>query len=171
MFRAFGVVSYEDVLAHCRLDDDDDTVNRYKDDLMFSCCVDEGVATQEQALMRIGKLRTREVDDNSPQALIKSGVDFLADRFFRHLGVGHHPDFMHKKLAFLAYMTNAQLHIMAGIDTPTSRKSFEYRRLVLVREVMQMTFTPGTFSGSSFPLLPLPLLLLSFSSSSFHFGN
>ena len=88
-------------------------------------------------------MKTDEYGDNSPEALLKSGADYLADRFFRHLGIGHNPIYMHKKLAFLSYLVNSELHLMAGLKMPTARKSFGFRRLVLVREVMQMTFTPA----------------------------
>jgi len=143
MFRAFGIMTIEEIEKYVFLMDTPEVFAKYRDELRYSCKADEGVNTQHEALLRIGKLKTKSGETLTPHELAKQGKYFLQHRMYRHLGIEDSLKTWKAKLMFMSLIVNQQLKRLVDINNATKREHFENRHVVIPREVLRMTARSG----------------------------
>ena len=126
VFRALGILSDKDIITTCLLD-----LEKYESmmDLFIPSVHDAGgILTQQTALMYIAtftKINT-----------VTYVMEVLADYFLPHIGETNYL----KKAYFLGYMVFRLLSVHNGMEQPTDRDNFKYKRIELVGSLMNELF-------------------------------
>jgi DNA-directed RNA polymerase II subunit RPB2 len=126
LFRALGIISDKQIITMCLLD-----INKY-DSLvdLFAPSVHDagGIMTQRLALKYIANLTKGKTVSNAQE--------ILADYFLPHIG---EVNFTHKAY-YLGYMVFRLLSVYSGLEPPTDRDNFKFKRLELVGSLVNDLF-------------------------------
>jgi len=126
VFRALGVISDKSIIEICLLD-----LDTYESmlDLFIPSIHDAGsIMTQKQALEYIGLLTKGKKD--------YSALHILSDYFLPHIG---ETNFL-EKAYYLGYIVFRLLSVYTGLEPPTDRDNYKYKRLELVGDLMSQLF-------------------------------
>ena len=126
VFRALGVISDKKIIETCLLD-----IEKYEHlvDLFIPSVHDAGgILTQRTALKYIASLTKGKT--------ISHAQEILADYFLPHVGETNYID----KAYYLGYITHRLLSVYTGVDEPTDRDNFKYKRIELVGSLMYDLF-------------------------------
>ena len=126
LFRALGIISDKQIITMCLLD-----LEKYESlvDLFEPSVHDAGgIMTQRNALKYIANLTKYKTTDNA--------LEILADYFLPHVG---ELNFI-QKAYFLGYMVKEMLLVHVGINPPTDRDNYKYKRLELVGSLLNDLF-------------------------------
>ena len=126
VFRALGVISDKKIIETCLLD-----IEKYEHlvDLFIPSVHDAGgILTQRTALKYIASLTKGKT--------ISHAQEILADYFLPHVGETNYID----KAYYLGYITHRLLSVYTGVDEPTDRDNFKYKRIELVGSLMYELF-------------------------------
>jgi DNA-directed RNA polymerase II subunit RPB2 len=126
VFRALGVISDKQIITSCLLD-----IEKYEHlvDLFIPSVHDAGgILTQRTALKYIASLTKGKT--------ISHAQEILADYFLPHVGETNYID----KAYYLGYITHRLLSVYTGVDEPTDRDNFKYKRIELVGSLMYELF-------------------------------
>ena len=126
VFRALGVISDKDIITTCLLD-----LEKYESmiDLFIPSVHDAGgILTQQTALMYIATF--------TKISSVTYVMEVLADYFLPHIGETNYL----KKAYFLGYMVFRLLSVHNGMEPPTDRDNFKYKRIELVGSLMNELF-------------------------------
>ena len=126
VFRALGVISDKKIIETCLLD-----IEKYEHlvDLFIPSVHDAGgILTQRTALKYIASLTKGKT--------ISHAQEILADYFLPHVGETNYMD----KAYYLGYITHRLLSVYTGVDEPTDRDNFKYKRIELVGSLMYELF-------------------------------
>jgi DNA-directed RNA polymerase II subunit RPB2 len=126
LFRALGVISDKQIITMCLLD-----LEKYETlvDLFEPSVHDAGgILTQRNALKYIANLTKYKTTENV--------LEILADYFLPHVGELNFT----QKAYFLGYMVKELLSVYAGIQPPTDRDNFKFKRLELVGSLVNDLF-------------------------------
>jgi DNA-directed RNA polymerase II subunit RPB2 len=126
VFRALGIVSDRAIIQMCLLN-----LDRYEDMIdLFIPSVHDGasIMTQQVALKYISSLTKWKT--------ISYVHEILADYFLPHIGEINYI----QKAYFLGYMVFRLLCVSQGIEKPTDRDNFKYKRIELVGSLLHDLF-------------------------------
>ena len=118
LFRALGIISDKQIITMCLLD-----LDKYESLIdLFEPSVHDagGIMNQRNALKFIANLTKTKTTENA--------LEILSDYFLPHVG---ELNFM-QKAYFLGYMVKRLLSVYSGIEIPTDRDNFKFKRLELV---------------------------------------
>jgi len=128
VFRALGVLSDRDIIAHCLLD-----LDKYEDmiDLFIPSVHDAStIFTQRNALKYIAS-HIKNGGETTTHALM-----ILSDYFLPHIGETNYKT----KAYYLGYIVFRMLSIHTGLESPTDRDNFKYKRIELVGSLLYDLF-------------------------------
>jgi DNA-directed RNA polymerase II subunit RPB2 len=126
LFRALGIVSDKQIITMCLLD-----LEKYETLIdLFEPSVHDagGIMTQRNALKYIANLTKYKTTENA--------LEILADYFLPHVG---ELNFV-QKAYFLGYMVKEMLLVHVGINAPTDRDNYKFKRLELVGSLLNDLF-------------------------------
>jgi len=126
VFRALGVISDKDIITKCLLD-----IEKYEHVVdLFTPSVHDagGILTQQTALKYIASFTKGKT--------ISHAQEILSDYFLPHVGETNYID----KAYYLGYITQRLLSVYTGVDDPTDRDNFKYKRIELVGTLMYELF-------------------------------
>jgi len=126
LFRALGIVSDKQIITMCLLD-----LEKYESLIdLFEPSVHDagGIMTQRNALKYIANLTKYKTTENA--------LEILADYFLPHVGELNFT----QKAYFLGYMVKEMLLVHAGINPPTDRDNYKFKRLELVGSLLNDLF-------------------------------
>ena len=126
VFRALGVISDKDIITRCLLD-----IEKYEHlvDLFIPSVHDAGgILTQHTALKYIASFTKGKT--------ISHAQEILSDYFLPHVGETNYID----KSYHLGYITHRLLSVFTGVEEPTDRDNFKYKRIELVGSLMYELF-------------------------------
>jgi DNA-directed RNA polymerase II subunit RPB2 len=126
VFRALGILSDKTIIETCLLD-----LDKYEHmiDLFIPSVHDAGgILTQELALEYIASLTKGKRTEHA--------LEILADYFLPHVG---EVNFSEKAL-FLGNMVQRMLFVYNGLEEPTDRDNFKYKRIELVGSLLYDLF-------------------------------
>lgn len=126
VFRALGILSDRKIIETCLLD-----MDKYEHmvDLFIPSVHDAGsFTTQALALEYIASLTKGMRTEHA--------LEILADYFLPHIGEVNYTE----KAFYLGYMVFRLLSVYTGLETPTDRDNFKYKRLELVGSLMYELF-------------------------------
>uniref|UniRef100_A0A6C0DRM1 DNA-directed RNA polymerase n=1 Tax=viral metagenome TaxID=1070528 RepID=A0A6C0DRM1_9ZZZZ len=126
LFRALGVLTDKQIISMCLLD-----MDKYESmvDLFIPSVHDAGgIMTQRDALNYIAILTKGKT--------IINVLEILSDYFLPHVGEVN----FYKKAYYLGYLTFRLLSVYTGLETPTDRDNFKYKRIELVGSLMSDLF-------------------------------
>ena len=126
VFRALGIVTDRAIIEMCLLDTD-----KYEHmiDLFIPSVYDAGsITTQRLALEYIASLTKGK--------RIEHALEILADYFLPHIGEANY----NEKAYFLGYTVFRLLAVYTGLEPPTDRDNFKYKRMELVGSLMGELF-------------------------------
>jgi DNA-directed RNA polymerase II subunit RPB2 len=126
LFRALGILSDKDIIQMCLLD-----MNKYEHmlDLFAPSVHDAGaIMTQSAALKYIASLTKGKRKENA--------MEILSDYFLPHIGEVNFSE----KAYYLGHMVFKLLSVYTGLEPPTDRDNFKYKRLELVGSLMYDLF-------------------------------
>ena len=115
VFRAMGIISDKDIITMCLLD-----LDKYEDmlDLFVPSVHDAGaVLSQRVAIDYIAMLTKGKTKAHA--------LEILSDYFFPHIG---EVNFIQKSY-YLGYVVFRLLKVYTGIDEPTNRDNFKFKRI------------------------------------------
>lgn len=118
VFRALGIISDRSIIEICLLD-----MEKYEHmiDLFIPSVHDAGaIMTQRLALEYIASLTKGK--------RIEHALEILADYFLPHIGEVNYTE----KAYYLGYMVFRLLAVHTGLEPPTDRDNFKYKRMELV---------------------------------------
>jgi len=125
VMRALGVISDKEIIEYCLLD-----IEKNKDllELFRPCVHDAGmIFTQQAALGYIAQLTKGKSNSHT--------MEILMNYFLPHIG---ELNFKQKAL-YLGYIVNRLLRVVTGVEKPTNRDSYLYKRIevsgMLIREL------------------------------------
>jgi len=125
VMRALGVISDKEIIEYCLLD-----IENNKDFLeMFRPCVHDAgmIFTQQAALGYIAQLTKGKSNSHT--------MEILMNYFLPHIG---ELNFKQKAL-YLGYIVNRLIRVATGVEKPTNRDSYLYKRIevsgMLIREL------------------------------------
>ena len=118
LFRALGITSDKDIIRTCLLDLDKNNV--FVDLFIPSVHDAEGILTQQNALYFISLL--------TKWKSIAYVHEILHDYFLPHVGEGNYQE----KAYFLGHMVFRMLSVHLGLEAPTDRDNFKYKRVEVV---------------------------------------
>ena len=126
VFRALGVLSDKDIITMCLLDlDKYDTLV----DLFIPSVHDASIImTQREALNYIRLLTKGKTYEHT--------LEILSDYFLPHVGEMNFT----QKAYYLGYIVFRLLSVHKGLELPTDRDNFKYKRIELVGELMHGLF-------------------------------
>ena len=127
VFRALGILSDKDIITMCLLD-----IDKYESliDLFIPSVHDSGgFYTQEDCLNFIGLLTKGMTISHAHEILI----DYLLPHIGKH-------DYL-QKAYYLGHMVFKLLSVKVGIEMPTDRDNFKYKRVELVGPLLNNLFT------------------------------
>ena len=126
VFRALGIISDKQIITMCLLD-----MEKYETmvDLFTSSIYDAGgIMTQRNALKYIAtcmKFKT-----------IPNAIEVLTDYFLPHVGEMNYT----QKAYYLGYIVFRMLSVYSGMEAPTDRDNFKYKRIETVGNLMYDLF-------------------------------
>jgi DNA-directed RNA polymerase II subunit RPB2 len=126
VFRALGVISDKSIITMCLLD-----IEKYENmlDLFIPSVHDAGgIMTQVAALEYIAKL--------TKFGTISYTMEILTDYFLPHIG---ETNFIQKSY-YLGYIVFKLLSVYSGIEQPTDRDNFKFKRVELVGSLLYDLF-------------------------------
>ena len=126
VFRALGIISDKSIIEHCILD-----MDKYSNmiDLFTPSIYDAGsIMTQTTALKYIATFTKYKTTEHI--------LEILSDYLLPHIGENNFKD----KALFLGHMIFRVLRAYMGIDEPTDRDNFKYKRIELVGTLMYDLF-------------------------------
>ena len=126
VFRALGIVSDKSIIEHCLLD-----MDKYSNmiDLFAPSVYDAGpIMTQISALEYISTLTKYKTKEYA--------YEILSDFLLPHIGENNFKD----KALFLGHMVFRLMRTYMGIEEPTDRDNFKYKRIELVGSLMYDLF-------------------------------
>jgi DNA-directed RNA polymerase II subunit RPB2 len=126
VFRALGIISDKSIIEHCLLD-----MDKYSNmiDLFTPSVYDAGsIMTQTTALKYIATFTKYKTTEHI--------LEILSDYLLPHIGENNFKD----KALFLGHMIFRLLRTYMGIDTPTDRDNFKYKRIELAGTLMYDLF-------------------------------
>ena len=126
VFRALGIISDKDIITMCLLD-----LEKYESmmDLFIPSVHDAGgIMTQQSALIYIATL--------TKYATVTYALEVLSDFFLPHVG---ELNFI-QKAYYLGYIVFRLLSVYVGIEPPTDRDNFKYKRVELVGSLLYDLF-------------------------------
>ena len=126
VFRALGIISDKDIITTCLLD-----LNKYEQmvDLFIPSVHDAGaIMTQQLALKYIGLLTKGK--------RIEHALEILADYFLPHVGEVNFTE----KAYYLGNIIFRLLSVYHGLEQPTDRDNFKYKRVELVGSLLYDLF-------------------------------
>lgn len=126
VFRALGIISDKDIITMCLLD-----LEKYENmvDLFIPSVHDAGgVLSQQTALMYIASLTKINT--------VTYVLEILADYFLPHIGEIAYI----QKAYYLGYIVFRLLNVSLGIEVPTDRDSFRYKRVELAGSLLYDLF-------------------------------
>jgi DNA-directed RNA polymerase II subunit RPB2 len=126
LFRALGVISDKQIITMCLLD-----LEKYESLIdLFEPSVHDagGIMNQRNALKFIANLTKTKTTENA--------LEILSDYFLPHVG---ELNFI-QKAYFLGYMVKHLLSVYAGIEQPTDRDNFKFKRIELVGSLINDLF-------------------------------
>lgn len=127
VFRALGVITDKDIITTCLLD-----LEKYENMLdLFIPSVHNagGIMTQQLALKYIATLCKYKTTTYA--------LNILSDYFLPHIG---ETNFIEKAL-YLGYMVFRLLSVYTGLEQPTDRDNFKYKRVELVGTLLNELFS------------------------------
>ena len=126
VFRALGFISDKQIITMCLLDLDK---NANLVDLFIPSVHDAGgILTQRLALKYIATLTKNKT--------VPHVLEILSDYFLPHIGELNFT----QKAYYLGYIVNKLLSVYTGIELPTDRDNFKYKRIELVGSLMYDLF-------------------------------
>jgi DNA-directed RNA polymerase II subunit RPB2 len=126
VFRALGIISDKQIITMCLLDLDK---NSSLIDIFTPSVHDAGgILNQVTALKYIASLTKGKT--------VSHAQEILADYFLPHVGETNHLD----KAYYLGYITKRLLSVYTGVEEPTDRDNFKYKRIELVGTLMYELF-------------------------------
>ena len=126
LFRALGIISDKQIITMCLLD-----MEKYESLVdMFEPSVHDagGIMTQRTALKYIANLTKYKTTENA--------LEILTDYFLPHVG---ELNFI-QKAYFLGYMVKELLLVHSGMNLPTDRDNYKFKRLELVGSLLNDLF-------------------------------
>jgi DNA-directed RNA polymerase II subunit RPB2 len=126
LFRALGIVSDKQIITMCLLD-----LDKYESMIdLFAPSVHDagGILTQRNALKYIANLQKHKT--------IPHTLEILADYFLPHIGEMNFT----QKAYYLGYMVFRLLSVSTGLEQPTDRDNFKFKRIELVGSLMNGLF-------------------------------
>ena len=126
VFRALGIISDKQIITTCLLD-----LNKYEQmvDLFIPSVHDAGsIITQRNALKYMATLTKGKT--------VSHVLEILADYFFPHIG---EMNFI-QKAYYLGYVVLRLLNVYTGVELPTDRDNYKFKRLELVGSLMNDLF-------------------------------
>jgi DNA-directed RNA polymerase II subunit RPB2 len=126
LFRALGVLSDKEIIKTCLLD-----MKKYESmvDLFIPSVHDAAsVMSQREALHYLAILTKGKT--------VANALEILADYLFPHIG---EMNFL-EKAYYLGYMTFRLLSVYTGLELPTDRDNYKYKRIELVGSLMHDLF-------------------------------
>jgi len=126
LFRALGIISDKQIITMCLLD-----MDKYESmvDLFAPSIHDAGgILTQRTALKYIANLQKHKT--------IPHTLEILADYFLPHIGEMNFT----QKAYYLGYMVFRLLSVSTGLEPPTDRDNFKFKRIELVGNLMNDLF-------------------------------
>ncbi len=126
VFRALGILSDKSIISMCLLD-----IDKYESmlDLFIPSVHDAGgIMTQKTALMYIASLTKFNT--------VSYALEVLTDYFLPHVGENN----FIQKAYYLGYMVFRLLSVYTGIEQPTDRDNFKYKRIELVGSLLYDLF-------------------------------
>ena len=126
VFRALGILTDKQIITMCLLD-----LNKYESmmDLFIPSVHDAGaIMTQHAALNYIALLTKGKT--------LANALEILADYFLPHIG---ETNFLNKAY-YLGHIVFKLLSVYTGLEQPTDRDNFKYKRLELVGTLMYDLF-------------------------------
>jgi DNA-directed RNA polymerase II subunit RPB2 len=126
VFRALGIISDKEIITMCLLD-----IEKYESmlDLFIPSVQDAGgIMTQHAALMYIASL--------TKYTTVSYALEVLSDFFLPHVG---EINFI-QKAYYLGYIVFRLLSVHSGIEQPTDRDNFKYKRVELVGSLIYDLF-------------------------------
>jgi DNA-directed RNA polymerase II subunit RPB2 len=127
VFRALGIISDKDIIEICLLD-----LEKYEDlvDLFAPSVHDAGcIFTQRSALAYIATLTKGKTD-------IDFALEIITDYFLPHIGETNYRE----KAFYLGHMVFKMLSVQTGMEIPTDRDNFKYKRIELVGTLIDGLF-------------------------------
>ena len=127
VFRALGIVSDKAIIEMCLLD-----INKYKDmmdNFIPSIHDTGGILTQQLAIEYISTF-TKGKTKNTV-------LEILSDYFLPHIGEVNYME----KAYYLGYMVFRLLSVQSGIEAPTDRDNYKYKRLELIGPLLNEIFS------------------------------
>ena len=126
LFRALGIISDKQIITMCLLDLEK---NENLVDLFEPSVHDAGgIINQRNALKYIANLTKTKTTENA--------LEILSDYFLPHVG---ELNFIQKGY-FLGYMVKKLISVYAGLEQPTDRDNFKYKRIELVGSLINDLF-------------------------------
>jgi DNA-directed RNA polymerase II subunit RPB2 len=131
LFRALGIISDKSIITTCLLDLDKNATIM---DTFIPSIHDAGcIVTQQSALYFIARLTKYKT--------VEYAHEILNDYFLPHVGESNYIEKAH----FLGYMTIRLLRVHHGMELPTERDNFKYKRIEtsgnLIRDLFREYFT------------------------------
>ena len=126
LFRALGIISDKQIITMCLLD-----IEKYDSMVdLFAPSVHDagGILTQRNALKYIANLQKHKS--------IPHTLEILADYFLPHIGELNFT----QKAYYLGYMVFRLLSVSTGLEPPTDRDNFKFKRIELVGSLMGELF-------------------------------
>lgn len=126
VFRALGVISDKDIITMCLLD-----LDKYESmiDLFIPSVHDAGaIMSQHTALQYIASL--------TKYTTVTYALEVLSDFFLPHIGETNYI----QKAYYLGYIVFRLLSVYTGIENPTDRDNYKYKRIELVGSLIYDLF-------------------------------
>ena len=126
VFRALGVISDKDIISHCLLD-----MEKYESmiDIFIPSVHDAStIMTQQNALQFIALLTKGKGT--------RHALEILSDYFLPHIGETNYV----LKAYYLGHIVFKLLSISTGLDPPTDRDNFKFKRIELVGSLLYDLF-------------------------------
>jgi len=126
LFRALGIISDKEIISYCLLD-----IEKYESmvDLFIPSVHDASIiSSQHEALRYIGLLTKGKTVSNA--------LEIITDYFLPHIG---EMNYVTKAYA-LGNMVFRLLQVHLGLETPTDRDNFKYKRVELVGSLLYDLF-------------------------------
>ena len=126
VFRALGIITDKEIITMCLLD-----IEKYEAmaDLFIPSVYDAGgILNQTTALKYIATFTKGKT--------VSHALEILADYFFPHIG---EVNFL-QKAYYLGYVVFRLLSVYSGLEPPTDRDNYKYKRIELVGSLMYDLF-------------------------------
>jgi len=127
VFRALGITSDKQIITMCLLD-----IEKYENMIdLFAPSVHDagGILTQRNALKYIASFTKGKTATHA--------LEILADYFLPHVGEINYI----QKAYYLGYITFRLLNVYSGVEEPTDRDNFKYKRIELVGSLTNELFS------------------------------